>query len=270
MVQFLEDYPLYKKAKLDVDIEYLNDFKSSARPIQKNCLNCGIECTFSLEKINNEYPGTNINYSNDTTSLNYPYLLSYKCAKCSSFKYSFLVLVLEDEDDDTFCVQKIGQNPPYSVQPERPMVKYLDREDLSLYKNGIVCESQGYGVAAFAYYRQITENLIDSILDGLVSMLEDEDSISKIDEAKLQHNAADKINIAKDFVPKALKPEGHNVLGTMYRTLSNGLHSETDEACLDDAMHLRSCLVFVVTALKEQEQSKEDFVTSLNILKSKK
>lgn len=43
------------------------------------------------------------------------------------------------------------------------------------FKKGLTCESQGYGIGAYAYYRRIVEEVIDELLDGIADLMSGED-----------------------------------------------------------------------------------------------
>jgi hypothetical protein len=53
-------------------------------------------------------------------------------------------------------VQKVGQFPPWSIRVDRNAEQILGQH-VEIYKRGLTCESQGYGIGAFSYYRRIVE-----------------------------------------------------------------------------------------------------------------
>ena len=81
--------------------------------------------------------------------------VNYVCAACQLYfvKYMFKV------SDDGKSIQKTGQYPPWLIEPTESLRAALG-ERLDVYKKGLINESQGYGIGAFAYYRRIVEDLI--------------------------------------------------------------------------------------------------------------
>lgn len=111
----------------------------------------------------------------------------------------------------------------------------------------MVCESQGYGIGAFAYYRRITEDIIDELLDSIIDLIEPE-NIDKfktaLEATKKTRVTQEKIELVKDLLPGILKPNGMNPLGVLHSELSEGLHAETDANCLENATHIKDILTF--------------------------
>lgn len=94
------------------------------------------------------------------------YFQGYKCARCNMAAALFWYhLRLALPDDGGVELMKIGQWPSWTVQPSRAVRSALKTEDLDLYKKGRICLSQGYGVAAFAYFRRVIENYTEAFLD---------------------------------------------------------------------------------------------------------
>ena len=112
-------------------------------------------------------------------------------------------------------VMKVGQYPPWSIEPE-PSVKVALGVHLEDYKKGKINESQGYGVGAFAYYRRIVENLIDDLLNDIGELLRgDADHaayVTKLADVRECHTAEAKIDVVKDLIPAPLRQGGSNPL----------------------------------------------------------
>ncbi len=93
----------------------------------------------------------------------------YLCTSCDQYGYGFLLRVAEDRKSIT----KVGQYPPWSIEPE-PGIGDALGDHLKEYKKGLICESQGFGIGAFSYYRRIVETLIDSLLDDIGDLIKGE------------------------------------------------------------------------------------------------
>src|SRR5665647_904692 len=105
---------------------------------------------------------------------------------------------------------KIGQFPAWEIAGE-PNVEKLLGKHAGYYKKGQVCESQGYGIGAFGYYRRIVEEVIDELLDEISELISG-DELAKYKEALVKTKAtivtAEKIELVKDLLPTILRPEG--------------------------------------------------------------
>ena len=139
------------------------------------------------------------------------------------------------------------------------------------YRKGRTCETHGFGIGAFAYYRQILEKIIDGLLKDLEMFFSDDASLKKYQEelSKVQdgQNATAKIRIAKDLLPRQLQIEGENPLGRLYGVLSEGRHSGTDERCLELAELVRIVLVHLVEKVEFDKESGREITKSLSQIK---
>lgn len=156
------------------------------------------------------------------------------------------------------------------------MDKNLERtlgKHAKTFRKGLVCESQGYGIGAFSYYRRITEEIIDELLDSITDLIEIENK-EKYKEAlvktKTTRVTQEKIDLVKDLLPSILKPNGMNPLGVLHSELSEGLHAEADDACLENASHVKSILTFLVNQIIQSKDSAKGFNESMKSILDKK
>ncbi len=96
-----------------------------------------------------------------------PQLLRYVCASCEKMSAEFFIEI------QTGRVRKLGQSPPWTVNVSKRVAEFLGDDLTKIYKNGLVCESQGLGIAAFAYYRRVLEDTIDRLLDAIQEVIDD-------------------------------------------------------------------------------------------------
>jgi len=68
------------------------------------------------------------------------------------------------------------------------------------------------------------------------------------------------------LLPPILRPNGMNPLSTLHRILSEGLHQETDERCIELAMTIREVLVFLVNQVTATKASSSRFTESMRKL----
>ena len=140
-------------------------------------------------------------------------------------------------------------------------------------KKGLICESQGYGIGAFGYYRRIVEETIDKLFDEIADLLsEDELDVYRVALEKTKETivTAEKIELVKDLLPAILRPDGMNPLAALHSALSQGLHAESDEDCLDLAENCREILVFLVNQVAASKQTAKSFTSSMRKLLDKK
>lgn len=136
-----------------------------------------------------------------------------------------------------------------------------------------MCESQGYGIAAFSYYRRITEDIIDELLDSISDLIDIENKAqyqTALERTKKTRVTQEKIDLVKDLLPPILRPKGMNPLGVLHSQLSEGLHAETDEACLENAGHVREVLTFLVNQIIQSKESSKKFTESMQAILDKK
>jgi hypothetical protein len=168
---------------------------------------------------------------------------------------------------------KIGQEPPWEITPDRTLEKVLGSRSV-YYKRGLVCESQSYGIGAFAYYRRIIEEIIDDLLAGVANLIAGKERdvyLEALKKVKKTTITQEKIDLVKDLLPPILRPDGMNPLSTLHSVLSEGLHEQTDERCIELAMAVREALVFLVNQVTLTQTSAANFTESMRkILERKK
>ena len=163
---------------------------------------------------------------------------------------------------------KVGQDPAWEISPDKNLASVLGSR-IDNYKKGLVCESQAYGIGAFAYYRRIVEESIDELLEGIQSILggEELEKYSKaLEQVKKTPITKDKIELVKDLLPPILRPDGMNPLSTLHSLLSIGIHQETDEKCIEMAATIREVLVFLVNQISVTKTSGKNFTESMRKL----
>ena len=280
--QFLETYPLLRKYIVTFDKEV--HFEGGNRgtianlpqpPINLYCQNCKGVQIFNME---NEYE----NYSVDSPFRHSPvgkiFELRYKCASCNGFRYFFFVEFgidrAPDKDSQTFTgwVRKIGQSPPWEIDINKSLEKALGK-DSTLYKKGLACESQSYGIGSYAYFRRITENIIDELL-GSISGLIDPDDQKKYQEAiekvKKTRVTEEKIELVQDLLPSSLRPNGINPLKSLHSALSDGIHNKTDEECFELADTIKTILTYLLEEIRTREDKAKKFTDKMKKLLSQK
>ncbi len=194
------------------------------------------------------------------------YFLSYRCRHCQRSSKLFAVLVkLEFENAKTLRgeAEKIGEYPIFAPHvPSR--VNKLIGPDREFFFKGRRAESQGMGIGAFGYYRRAVENQKNRIIDEILRVCQrigaSPQVIKELERAKAETQFHKAVQIIKKGIPDVLKIDGHNPLLLLHSALSEGLHSQDDEQCLELATSIRIVLTELAErldqALKEQAELK--------------
>jgi hypothetical protein len=260
--EFLEEYSLFRKLKNGPFSHELQKWKKL--PINMHCEVCNSMQTFNMT---NEYYHVG-DGSNDVNARNRVLDLKYLCQSCKSFQRRFFIHVNKDVD----TIYKVGQYPEWEIKMDKNLEKTLNKHSVN-FRKGLVCESQGYGIGAFSYYRRITEDIIDELLNSISDLIEEEhkkEYAEALEKTKTTRVTQEKIDIVKDLLPSILKPNGMNPLGVLHSELSEGLHASTDESCLENANHIKSILIFLINQIIQSKESAKSFSSSMKSLLDKK
>jgi hypothetical protein len=258
--KFLENFPLYKVMRKQVS-ERIDQIPKP--PISFYCDTCGsIQTYIMVNEYWNEFTYTN--FPSNNVSLK----ASYLCVSCNEHRRDFFIHI----SDDLQSFQKIGQNPPWGISGDKNIEKMLGEHKEHL-KRGMICESQGYGIGAFGYYRRITEEIIDTLISDIEAIIPVSDRASfsaALEKVKTTRQTSEKIAFVKDLLPLSLKIEGMNPLGILHSSLSEGLHSKSDQECLNFAEAIRVSLVYLASQLSESRNQKAEFTTTMQKILDKK
>jgi len=258
--EFLEEYSLFRK--LNTTIPKTLDLL--AKPsINMHCHKCESIQTFNMK---NEYyrPFGYANVPSGNTNIQ----MIYICQSCKEFNREFYAYISPNLD----YIYKYGQYPEWEIKMDKNLEKTLGKHSQT-FRKGLVCESQGYGIGAFAYYRRITEEIIDELLDSIIDLIEPE-NVDKyktaLEATKKTRVTQEKIELVKDLLPGILKPNGMNPLGVLHSELSEGLHAETDANCLENATHIKEILIFLINQIIQSKEAAKIFTSSMKTLLEKK
>jgi len=219
--EFLEKYPLYRKFRIDklgapVGLGHVGSLPKV--PIKMACPTCRTDQTFAMT---NSYEGGNKAHMTRITN-DMEFHLEYTCVHCNKFIRSFSIRVV---DTNKKLVQKIGQFPPWDISTD-PNIERLLGSHADFFKKGLICESQSYGIGAFAYYRRIVEEIIGELLEEISEIMdgnEKEKFLKAIEETKKTQVTQDKIALVKDLLPPILRPKGMNPLSVLHSTVMSSL-----------------------------------------------
>lgn len=260
--EFIEEYSLFRKFKPGKIDENLSNWARIS--INMHCHSCQSTQTFILQ---GSYQGegaksTYISVKNRVLNL------KFICGACMRFERQFFVYVNTELD----TMYKVGQYPEWEIKMDKNLEKTLGKH-APTFRKGLVCESQGYGIGAFSYYRRITEEIIDELLDAIGDLIDEErkeEYKSALEKTKTTRVTQEKIDLVKGLLPNILKPQGINPLGVLHSELSEGLHAASDEACLENANHIKNILTFLINQIIQSKESAREFTSSMKSLLDKK
>ncbi|QDH69924.1 hypothetical protein [Marilutibacter alkalisoli] len=258
--EFLEQYPLYRK--FICSVPDTTDELPKPR-INMLCPRCDSEQTF---RQTNEYHET-------LPYLNFPtkgrvFRAVFLCSHCDDYERHFFIAI----DGHLKWLMKVGQHPSWEIQGDPNIEKLLGTHS-GFYRKGLVCESQGYGIGAFGYYRRIVEEVIDELLSEISGLLSGDELTrfsSALDRTRATIVTQEKIELVKDLLPGILRPDGMNPLSVLHSSLSEGLHAESDDVCLEQAAIVRQILVYLVNQVAASKATSREFTDSMRRLMEKK
>ena len=272
---FLMSHPLYAECDLNIAADDLHKLRGPA--ITAICPACKAEKTFAVVK----------QHTNPEYSWQAEYWLvgfTYVCAACqSNYALSGLndskgyryFLVRFRKESGNIRGFKAGQYPPADISIGKALSRALGEHEAD-YKKGLICEGQGYGIGAYAYYRRIVEQIIDRLLNEIDDLLEAGDKAKyeeALGEVRKDNRAQVKIALVKDLLPQSLRPEGMNPLDILHQALSEGLHQESDEVCLSAATDIREILATLVEKIsvaRNAQVSDRNFTQKMRVMLEKR
>lgn len=186
--------------------------------------------------------------------------LSFTCASCG--KAERLFLVEQVVTDAAIKLQKFGELPRKPLARDRFLQKFLS-DDLDNYEKALVCLTHEYGIAAFAYFRRVTENnigrLLDLVREDAKASSASADVLEALEELRKDTPMSKRIELANLALPPHLRPDGTNPLGRLYQVLSEGVHALTEAECLAKAKATAECLAFLVAELTTRREHRLHF-----------
>jgi len=263
--KFLESASLYSPIKLS---ELPNIDDSDWPAINMVCPVCNGLRTLILANTPNSMRFPRDTASDGMTYRNRFALLVYRCPDCKEHLQSFMLKF------ETDTVVKCGQLPGWDIDVDKAARSILGRHTAT-YRKGLICESQGFGVGAFAYYRQVLEATIDDLLVALADLMSDEERIGyeeALAATGAKQRVADKVKLAKQHMPAIVSPGGLNPIKTLYSELSQGIHTLSDEECLESARQVRQVYTFLLRQIDQariEHEQKLQFERAIQDLDAK-
>jgi len=223
--------------------------------ISRDCRKCGKETTWKF--------GGDLTYSPSSFQL-----LHYRCVKCSDDDVYFLIVQLVNSG-----VMKAGQFPQQSVRVPNSIEKRLGAS-VDFYRRALTSRNEGYGLGAVAYFRRVVEDktneLIDVVADAAKAYSVPAADVDKIRAAKNEKTYEDKLKIAAQAIPEVLKPDGANPFQAMYDILSGGIHTQSEEECLQIADDTREIFDYLFDRFRAEIAERTAFVAKVKAIAGKR
>ena len=276
LVHFLETAPLYTSIEFEgKSIPNFDNLEEVISELSYYCPQCK-EIRLFHTRIDSKFlavqRGMRPPYALPTGYLCY----SLYCSKnvCGLNKRVYLYYERKEDNDNSegaishVTLTKCGEYPSMPPRVDEAILKVFPN-DAELLKKAVKCLRTGYGVGAFAYLRQVLENRIDVIISEIRKNAEeqgDAEAIKKLNELGATSPESEKIKIAKDALPANLQSKGHNPLGLLYKTLSEGIHGLSDSECLGKANAIYGALTYILKTLAVNSASRKEYEASLKFL----
>jgi hypothetical protein len=139
-----------------------------------------------------------------------------------------------------------------------------------MFLRGRRCENQGLGVGAFVYYRRVVENQKSRIISEILKVAErigapaEKLQLLRASITEVQFSAA--MSSIRDAVPESLLINGHNPMTLIHSALSEGVHNQSDEECLDIASSIRVVLTELSERLSQALKDEAELKNALSKL----
>lgn len=115
--------------------------------------------------------------------------------------------------------------------------------------------------------------ILDEVIRAAKKIDASKEMLGRLEAAKKETQFTKAIDDVKPAVPEALLISGHNPLTLLHSALSQGLHAETDEECLELATNIRVVLTELAertTLVLRDSAELDEAISRLMAWKSKK
>lgn len=197
----------------------------------------------------------------------------YKCRNCGKAMVNYCFIWQERESDNIFI--KVGQYPELEERVPDTLKQALDGDDLKLYKNALRMRNFNLGVAAVAYMRRVIENRMNDMLEILheaaIAHNAPAKLIARYKKMKKEKRFSVKVDYAGVLLPASLRPSGKpNPMAVLHELVSDGLHTKSDEECVDIFDACRRTFEYVFGKLRVETEDAKNFVKEMSTLTEKR
>ncbi len=184
--------------------------------------------------------------SNEVPENHFQYLyLDYRCSNCAQYTKTFSLAIQREKGGPAGQAYNFGELPIFGPPTPARLLKLIG-PDRELFLRGRRCENQGLGIGAFVYYRRVIEGQKNRIIEEIEKVSSKigagQDILDSLAAAKRETQFSKAIETIKPAVPQALLINGYNPLSLLHSALSEGLHQQSEEVCLEIATSVRVVL----------------------------
>lgn len=208
--------------------------------------------------------------SSEVPTKGFQYLfVEYACSNCTDTAKTFSLAIQRDKSGASGVAYKFGELPAFGPPTAARLMKLVG-PDRELFLRGRRSENLGLGIGAFVYYRRVIEGQKNRIIDEIIKVSTKigaaQEIIDSLTAAKDEVQFSKAIESIKPVVPQALLINGHNPLTLLHSALSEGLHAQTDEACLELATSVRVVLAELSERLAQSLKDEAELNKALSRL----
>jgi hypothetical protein len=263
MAEFLENIPPNETIYIE-DLVRRDDWHITTPEVRLHCSHESCNGTRFFR-----FSGRTVPILNNSTD-NYVYL-TYRCANCQKSAKIFSLQAHPVTHVAGECY-KLGERPVYGPPTPSRLISLIG-PDREIFLKGRRCENQGLGIGAFVYYRRVVENQKNRILTEIVKVSEklgaDSDLVKVLKDAIKETQFSKALDSVKNALPQSLLINGHNPMTLLHSALSEGLHAQTDERCLEIAHAVRIVLAELAERLGQALKDEAELNTALSRLMTK-
>ena len=241
--------------------------------LDEYCPKCKKEKTFKNDIIKGtNFPSDNINlYEN--TDIEYGFVeLKYLCVSCNFNRLYYLNYSI---NDNLLKIKKIGQYPKKRLNINKSLKKFFNNDYIE-YKKAVECIDSSLGVAGFTYLRRILEKNIKKLFNMLKEDMSNnindekyEKLIKAISEIDNKSPMSEIIKITDNIIPDYLFINNSNPLKPLYAILSEGIHSLSEEECLNISEEVLLSLEYLISELYNRKDKQKIYKESLYKIQNK-
>jgi hypothetical protein len=199
--------------------------------------------------------------------------LVYRCRNCRQKAKQYALLVCQHDGVNKRSGEaiKFGEIPSFGPHIPSRVISLIG-PNREFFLQGRRAENHGLGIGAFAYYRRVVENQKGRVIREIGKVAKklgaSEDVLKQFETAAQEDQFSKAIDDIKDTIPRGLLIDGHNPLKLLHSALSEGMHAQTDEECLQIAGDIRIVLTELADrisqVLKDESELKQAVGRLLN------
>jgi hypothetical protein len=200
--------------------------------------------------------------------------IHYLCSNCRRTRKIFsLYVAIESESGESTSATcfKFGEHPPYGPPTPTRLLRLFGK-DRDIFLKGRQCENHALGIGAFVYYRRVVESHKDQIIDEIAKVAEkvSPDLVPLLQKAKAENQFSNAVESIKNAIPQSLLINGQNPLMLLHKALSEGLHAQTDEECLELAHDVRVILAELAERIGQALKDEAELNAAITRLTARK